>query len=76
MLPDCYRPVMAMTLRLDDDEQEQLRAMAEAEGLSQHEVARRAIAERFQRSQHQGAVHDAGTRAVTRYSALLDRLSQ
>jgi predicted transcriptional regulator len=67
---------MAMTLRLDEAEQEQLRAMAEAEGLSQHEVARRAIQERYERSRHQSAVHDAGTRAVTRYAELLDRLSK
>ena len=67
---------MAMTLRLDDNDQEQLRAMAEREGLSQHEIARRAIGERFERTQHQGAVHEAGARAVTRYAALLDRLSQ
>jgi predicted transcriptional regulator len=67
---------MAMTLRLDEQEQEQLRAMAEAEGLSQHEVAKRAILERYQRTQHQTHVHEAGTRAVTRYADLLDRLSK
>ncbi|MBC7680370.1 MAG: ribbon-helix-helix protein, CopG family [Pseudorhodobacter sp.] len=67
---------MAMTLRLDDDEQAVLRAMAEREGLSQHEVARRAILERAERIGHRDDVHDAGTRAVTRYSALLERLSQ
>lgn len=67
---------MAMTLRLDEAEQDQLRAMAEAEGLSQQEVVRRAIAERFERSRHQAAVHKAGTEAVSRYAALLDRLSQ
>lgn len=67
---------MAMTLRLDATEQEQLRAMAEAEGLSQHEIARRAIQERFERSSHQQRVHEAGVRAVTRYASLLDRLSQ
>ena len=67
---------MAMTLRLDDDEQDYLRAMAESEGLSQHEVARRAILERYERSKHQGAVHEAGVRAVSRYASLLERLSQ
>lgn len=65
-----------MTLRLEDDEQAYLRAMAESEGLSQHEVARRAIVERYERSQHQGAVHEAGVRAVSRYATLLDRLSK
>ena len=65
-----------MTLRLDETEQDQLRQMAEAEGLSQHEVARRAIQERYERTVHQAGVHDAGVRAVTRYAALLDRLSK
>ena len=65
-----------MTLRLDDDEQDQLRAMADAEGLSQHEVARRAIRERFERTVHQQTVHEAGGRAVSRYASLLDRLSK
>jgi len=67
---------MAMTLRLDETEQDQLRAMAEAEGLSQQEVVRRAIHERYERTRHQGEVHDAGVRAVTRYASLLDRLSR
>lgn len=67
---------MAMTLRLEDDEQAYLRSMADEEGLSQHEVARRAIVERYERRRHQGSVQAAGERAVTRYSSLLDRLSQ
>ena len=65
-----------MTLRLSDEEQAALRSMAESEGLSQHEVARRAIVERAQRMRLHQAVHESGVRAVTRYSALLDRLSQ
>ncbi len=67
---------MAMTLRLDDHEQRALRAMAEREGLSQHEVARRAILERAERMQAVDALQASGTRVVTRYAALLDRLSK
>jgi hypothetical protein len=67
---------MAMTLRLDEAEQDQLRAMSEAEGLSQQEVVKRAIQERYDRTRHQAAVHDAGVRAVSSYAALLDRLSK
>ena len=67
---------MAMTLRLDGDEQQLLRDMAEKEGLSQHEVARRAIVERAQRLGLDASVHEAGVRAVTRYAALLERLSR
>jgi hypothetical protein len=39
-------------------------------------VARRAILERAERMQLQRDVKTAGERAVTRYSALLERLSQ
>ncbi|MCY7364199.1 MAG: ribbon-helix-helix domain-containing protein [Frankiaceae bacterium] len=67
---------MAMTLRLDDDEAALLKAMAEREGISQHEVARRAIVERAERDDLHLAVEAAGKRAVTRYAELLDRLSR
>ena len=67
---------MAMTLRLDDDEQRALKAMAEREGLSQHEVARRAILDRAERTLAVDAVRASGSRVVTRYAELLDRLSK
>ena len=67
---------MAMTLRLDDDEQAALRAMAEREGLSQHEAARRAILERAERMGLHDAVAESGRRVVHRYSDLLERLSK
>ena len=65
-----------MTLRLDDEEQAALKAMAEREGLSQHEVARRAILERAERTSTRTAVEASAHRAVTRYAELLDRLSK
>ncbi len=67
---------MAMTLRLTEAESEQLRRLAEAQGVSQHEVVRRAIAELADRVGTGGAVQESGSRVVTRYAALLDRLSQ
>lgn len=67
---------MAMTLRLDEDETALLKAMAEREGISQHEAARRAIVERAARSDLHASVEESGKRAVTRYAALLDRLAQ
>lgn len=76
MVAECYHLVMAMTLRLDDDEQAALKAMAEREGISQHEVARRAILERAERTSLHAAVEASGKRAVTRYAELLERLSQ
>jgi predicted transcriptional regulator len=65
-----------MTLRLDDEETALLMAMAEREGISQHEVARRAILERAERTNLHAAAAESGKRAVTRYAELLDRLSQ
>ncbi len=67
---------MAMTLRLDDAEQEALKAMAQREGLSQHEIARRAILERAERTDTLDAVEGSGRRVVSRYAELLERLSQ
>ncbi|MDQ3612289.1 MAG: ribbon-helix-helix domain-containing protein [Actinomycetota bacterium] len=65
-----------MTLRLNDEEQAALKAMSEQEGLSQHEVARRAILDRAERAGVIESVQTSGMRVVTRYAALLDRLSQ
>lgn len=67
---------MAMTLRLTDDEQALLRDMAEKEGVSQQEAIRRSITERAERMRLHADVHAAGVRAVSRYSALLERLSR
>ena len=67
---------MAMTLRLNDDEQRALKAMAEREGLSQHEVARRAIQDRADRTLTAHAIDVSGARVVARYADLLERLSQ
>ena len=65
-----------MTLRLNDDEHRALKAMAEREGLSQHEVARRAILDRADRTSTAHAIELSGARVVTRYADLLDRLSK
>ena len=65
-----------MTLRLDDVAPSLLRAMAEREGISQHEVARRAILDRAERTNLQVAVQESGKRAVPRYAELPDRLAQ
>ena len=67
---------MAMTLRLNSDDQALLREMAEKEGISQQEAIRRSLIERAERMRLHSDVHAAGVRAVSRYSALLDRLSQ
>jgi predicted transcriptional regulator len=67
---------MAMTLRLDEAEAALLKAMAEREGVPEHEVVRRAIVERAERSSLHAEVQEAGRKAVSRYAELLDHLAQ
>lgn len=67
---------MAMTLRLTDEETELLRALAEREERSMHEVVRLAVLERAARSTRAGRVDELLDSATTRYAELLDRLSQ
>jgi predicted transcriptional regulator len=63
---------MAMTLRLTDEETEQLRLTAEAENRSMQEVAREAIREYTAR--HAARRAEALARIVSEDGALLDRL--
>ena len=65
---------MAFTMRLDDDLQSTLRALAEKEGVSQQEVVRRAIVERGERSGHTDRVAGASARARERWGEVLHRL--
>jgi len=67
---------MAMTLRLTDEETEILRALAEREHRSMHEVVRLAVLERAERSAHESERDEVLDWAETRYASLLERLSQ
>ena len=67
---------MAMTLRLADEEAELLRALAEREHRSMHEVVRLAVLDRAQRAGHEVERDTVLDWAEERYAALLDRLSQ
>jgi predicted transcriptional regulator len=67
---------MAFTLRLDDDAREELRRLAEVEGVSQQEAVRRAIRDRSERLALHTDVAEAAARGATRYAELLDRLSK
>lgn len=63
-----------MTLRLTDEETEALRAAAEREGRSMHDVARTAIAEYVgRRARLRDAILD---HVVERDRSLLDRLAE
>ncbi|MGA0122559.1 MAG: DUF6290 family protein [Gaiellales bacterium] len=65
---------MAMNLRLSDEEQALLDAMAEQSGLSKAEVLRRAIVEKAIRDGNRSQVEESLTWALTRYDDLLRRL--
>ena len=67
---------MAMTLRLTDDEQEALRARAEADGISMQEAARRAVREFVARSDHRDRVRTAAELVMDRHSDALRRLGE
>jgi len=72
VIPRWYHHAVAMTLRLTDEETEQLRLTAEAENRSMQDVAREAIREYT--SRHVARRAQALARIVTEDAALLDRL--
>ena len=74
MVPLWYHDAMAMNLRLSDEEQALLDAMAEQSGLSKAEVLRRAIVEKAIRDGNRSQVEESLTWALTRYDDLLRRL--
>ena len=63
-----------MTLRLGDEESEQLAALAEVEGRSQQEILRLALNERWSRLRKQQQIGDVLERILPRYQGLFDRL--
>src|SRR5699024_10136658 len=71
-----YHRGMAMTLRLHDDDERLLAALAEAEGVSQHEARLRAIRCAAGRTAHREQVRRASADNRQRYADLLDRLGR
>jgi plasmid stability protein len=69
-------PDMAMTLRLTDDEQQQLRARAAAEGVSMQEVARRAVREYIGREDHRARVLAAAEKVLVAHADAIERLGR
>jgi len=69
-----YHPVMALTLRTDDELERALDLLCEQEGLSRQELIRRAVLERAERAGHRERVDAAAERAVARWGEVLDRL--
>lgn len=67
---------MAMTLRLNPEDERALALLAEAEGVSKQEATVRAIREAVSRRLRRDKVTELSAAARNRYADLLDRLGQ
>ncbi|MBB5852758.1 CopG family transcriptional regulator [Amycolatopsis umgeniensis] len=67
---------MAMTLRLNDEQERALALLAETDGVSKHEATVRAITEAAGRRVRDDRVRALSKDGRERYAALLDRLAQ
>ena len=67
---------MAMTLRLDQADQDALRERAAAEGISMQDVARRAIRDYIARSNHRARVSNATALILNVHADAIERLGQ
>jgi uncharacterized protein (DUF1778 family) len=76
MVPKWYHIHMAMNLRLDEEDSALLKALAEAEGVSQHEAVLRAIRRSAQEVAHTARVHEATIEMQARWGDVLDRLGK
>lgn len=65
---------MAMTLRTNDELDEALTALSEAEGVSRQEIISRAVLDRYERSGHSTRVRDSSARMIDQWGDVLDRL--
>src|SRR5579859_2720591 len=76
VVPLWYHVVMAMNLRLDDDDSALLKALAEAEHVSMHEAALRAIRRSARELAHTDRVREATAEMLDRWGGVLDRLGR
>ena len=67
---------MAMNLRLDDEDSALLKALAEAEHVSLHEAALRAIRRSARELAHTDRVREATAEMLDRWGGVLDRLGR
>jgi predicted transcriptional regulator len=67
---------MAFTLRTDSELEKALDALVASEGGSRQEVIRRAVLDRFDRSNRTARIDDVLTEQLPRYKEALDRLGQ
>jgi hypothetical protein len=67
---------MSMTLRLSEEDDHLLTALANAEGISKQEAVIRAVTEKAARLEKDHEVRQSAREAIARYGSLLDRLAQ
>ncbi|RKT76676.1 ribbon-helix-helix CopG family protein [Terracoccus luteus] len=67
---------MAFTLRTDSELEKALDALVASEGGSRQEVIRRAVLDRFDRSNRTSRIDDVLSEQLPRYREALDRLGQ
>jgi hypothetical protein len=72
---DTVRP-MAMTLRLDDQENDALRRRAELEGRSMQDVVRQAVRDYIERNSKRELLDRVLDEELPRYAEALERLGQ
>jgi uncharacterized protein (DUF1778 family) len=68
--------VVAMNLRLDEEDSALLKALAEAEHVSLHEAALRAIRRSAREVAHTARVREATAEMLNQWGDVLDRLGQ
>jgi uncharacterized protein (DUF1778 family) len=76
MVPVWYHNLVAMNLRLDEEDSALLRALAEAEHVSLHEAALRAIRRSAREVAHTERVREATAEMMDRWGEVLDRLGR
>jgi predicted transcriptional regulator len=65
---------MAFTVRTDEELEQALAALTEREGLSRQEIIRRAVLDRYDRTQHAERVSESTDRMLDRWGDVLERL--
>jgi uncharacterized protein (DUF1778 family) len=76
VVPLWYHELVAMSLRLDDEDSALLKALADAEHVSLHEAALRAIRRSAREVAHTERVREATAEMLGRWGEVLDRLGR
>lgn len=76
LVSEWYLNVVAMTLRLTDDEKAMLHAQAKREGASMQEVVKRAIVARAAQWAHGERVAESSDRMLAQWADVLDDLAK